>query len=496
VLRAPRRVDLVGLRWARGERLEAQVRARRAGGAWTPWMPLPPAGDHAPDGRAAPSGTQPAWTGPADLLQLRLRGRARGLEARFVRARPTATLARRASARLAARAREASAPPRIISRAEWGAAAVPPRAAPAYGQVQLAFIHHTVTRNDYAPEDSAAIVLGIARFHVDGNEWNDIGYNFLVDRFGQVFEGRAGGVDQAVIGAQSQGYNSVSTGIGCLGDFTAISQSPQAMDALARLVGWKLSLHAVPVQGPVTVVSLGGESNAYPAGTLVTFQRISGRRDGDRTACPGDALYAQLDDLRRRALAYAGPPASTLGLSIPAKVRGVVALPASGVLRLADGSSPEGLAVTVEHRATGSAAWVALGGAPCAADGRWATSLAVPRSGTVRAVYPGDGAHPRVESPLVSLTVLPRLTIRLSARRVRAGRALRVSGTLSPAAGRVAVLLERKVGRRYVRVQRKQIRVGRAGRYATLVRPRRSGVHRVTIAAPGAVARRLVVVRR
>ena len=73
-------------------------------------------------------------------------------------------------------------------------------------------MHHTVNANDYGPEDSAAIVLGIARYHRDHNGWNDIGYNFLVDQYGQIFEGRAGGIDLAIVGAQAQGFNSVSTG--------------------------------------------------------------------------------------------------------------------------------------------------------------------------------------------------------------------------------------------------------------------------------------------
>ena len=129
-----------------------------------------------------------------------------------MRALPTA---RRAACRAAPRAaaREAgppggAAPPPIIPRSEWGGDSVPPRAGPLYGEVQIAFVHHTVTANDYAPEDSAAIVLGIARYHRNTNGWNDIGYNFLVDQYGQIFEGRAGGIDQAIVGAQAQGWNS------------------------------------------------------------------------------------------------------------------------------------------------------------------------------------------------------------------------------------------------------------------------------------------------
>ena len=99
VYAAPRRFDLIGLRWARGSHADAQVRARRRGGGWTPWVPLHAAGDHGPDGARAPAGTEPAWTGSADLFQLRLRGRPRGLRARFVRSAPGAATARRRAAR-------------------------------------------------------------------------------------------------------------------------------------------------------------------------------------------------------------------------------------------------------------------------------------------------------------------------------------------------------------------------------------------------------------
>ena len=110
-------------------------------------------------------------------------------------------------------------------------------------------------------------MLAIARYHIDHNGWNDLGYNFVVDRYGQVFEGRAGGVDLAIVGAQAQGYNSVSTGVACLGTFTAEAWTEEGMEAVAHLIGWKLSLHAVPVAGEVTVTSAGGEANRYPAGT-------------------------------------------------------------------------------------------------------------------------------------------------------------------------------------------------------------------------------------
>ena len=231
---------------------------------------------------------------------------------------------------------------------------MPPRGAPSYGQVQLAFVHHTVNANDYAPEESAAIVLGIAKYHRDHNGWNDLGYNFLVDQYGQIFEGRAGGIDQAIVGAQAQGFNSVSTGVACLGTYMTVAQTEAGMDALARLIGWKLSLHGIPTAGAVTVTSAGGETNKFAAGTPVTFQRISGHRDGNATSCPGDVLYTQLPDLRVRAARYAGPVSGLSARASSTKQRGAALTTLSGVLRFPDGSSPVGLPVQLLYTPSGA----------------------------------------------------------------------------------------------------------------------------------------------
>jgi hypothetical protein len=489
VLRAPRRFDLIGLRWARGGSLEAQVRARRRGGGWTPWLPLHRSGDHAPDGAAAPAGTEPAYTGAADVFQLRLRGSARALRARFVRAQPTARAARhltgrRARSRVRAH-RSQSSLPTIVSRSEWGGDSVPPRAAPSYGEVQAAFVHHTVTSNDYAPEESAGIVLGIARYHRDSNGWNDIGYNFLVDQYGQVFEGRAGGIEQPVVGAQAQGYNSVSTGIACIGTFTSVPQSEAGLEALAHLIGWKLSLHGVPTEGTVVVASRGGPTNRYPSGTPVTLQRIPGHRDGDSTSCPGEVLYGQLADLRARATRYAGPLA---GLTVRASSTRIRTRPVklSGRLAFPDGSSPAGAPLDIEFAVPG-APFEPVAGTVCAADGSWTASVPLTVSGLIRAAFRGDGVRQPLASSPVAIRVLPTLRLGLSSHRVRHGRAIAISGTISPtpASGRVEVRVERLVGRRWIRVQRKRIFV-RGGRYLTRAKLRRKGLYRVSVLVPGA----------
>jgi hypothetical protein len=478
VLRAPRRFDLMGLVWGHGSHAEAQLRTRKSGGRWTRWVTLHLLGDHGPDHGRLPAGTDPAFTGAADEFQLRLRGAPRNLRARFVRAQPAA----RVATRLARRA-QAGAPPSIIPRAAWGGDSVPPREPPIYGEVQIAFVHHTVTANDYAPEESPGIVLAIARYHRNSQGWNDIGYQFLVDKYGQIFEGRAGGVDQAVVGAQAQGWNSTSTGIACLGDFTSIAQTPEGMDSLARLIGWKLSVHGVPTTGEVTVVSAGGETNRYPAGTPVTFQRISGHRDGNNTSCPGNVLYTQLDQLRTAAAQFAGP---TSGITIyaPKQVRGVKTIEISGSLRFPDGSSSDAAPLTVEYLpAVAGAAWRSLATTVASFDGSWSASAELPGSGSLRAVFAGDRTRGQLASPPRKITVLARLNVSLSRKRIRLGSRARVRGSADPAT-KVRLMLDVRRRRRWLRTRTRLVRV-RRGAYNTVVRPRGRGKYRVTVQVGG-----------
>jgi hypothetical protein len=488
VLRAPRRFDLIGLRWARGSHAEAQVRARRRGGRWTEWAALPDAADHGPDHSRPVAGTDPAFVGAADEFQVRLRGAPRALRARFVRALPTATAARRLGRRLRrrrgfARAAQAGAPPVMIMRPEWGADAVPPREPPQYSAVHMALVHHTVTANDYGPEDSAGIVLGIARYHRDTNGWNDIGYNFLVDKYGQIFEGRAGGIDQAVVGAQAQGWNSSSTGIACLGSFTSVTNTPEGMDAVARLIGWKLTIHGVPVQGTVVLTSIGGAENKYPAGSQATFQRIGGHRDGCSTACPGNALYGQLAALRAAAAQYAG---TGLSIGTVGEIRGLKPIEVSGALRFQDGTSAAGLPIALEFQAVG-AYYEPLASVVTAADGTWRTTVTFPESGRVRAIFPGDAARGRLESLPQRVTVLARLSVKLARRRYRFGKSFTVRGTAEPAET-VRVVLQRRGRRRWVRERNRVLRV-RKGKFKMKLRPRSRGKYRLVVQV-GRVKRR------
>jgi hypothetical protein len=490
---APRRFDLIGVGWRRGSRAEVQVRARRLGGRWTRWTHLHDAGDHGPDAAPGAAGSEPVWTGAADQFQLRVRGHARGLEARFVRAAPAAAAIRR-RAGISARRRQVAGGPPIITRTMWGGDTVTPRATPSYGQVQLAFVHHTVNANDYAPEESAAMVLAIAKYHRDHNGWNDLGYNFIVDQYGQIFEGRAGGIELAIVGAQAQGFNSVSTGVACLGTYTDIAQSEAGMDALARLIGWKLSYHGIPTSGAVTVTSAGGETNKFRAGTPVTFERISGHRDGNATSCPGDELYAQLPDLRVRAARYAGPVAGVTVRAASTNLRGTRTAILSGVLRFADGSSPLNAPVEILY-STGGSAYSPIASARAGADGSWTATVELITTGRIRARFPGDATRAALESSSLSIKIVPRIDINLSSKRIRRGRRVAVSGVVWPQPPKAAtLLLERKVGRRYKRIRKRRLPV-RDNRYLRYLRPNRRGLYRATVIVDGTSVRRYFRVR-
>jgi N-acetylmuramoyl-L-alanine amidase-like protein len=500
VVRAPKRFDLVGLSWRRepaGER-RAKIRVRAAGGRWGRWTAMAP--DH-----AGGAGAEPVWAGGADAYQLRLDGRPRGLRARFVNATGSATagdrlrtaLRRTAHGALAAIAgtsarAQTTAPgsrgaPAIIPREAWGGDQCRPRAVPSYGTVQLGYVHHTVNANSYAPQDSAAVVLSICRYHRNENGWRDIGYNFLVDRYGQIFEGRAGGIDQPVIGAQAQGYNGVSTGVANLGTFSQERQTEAGVAATAELLAWKLSLHGAPVSGRVSVTSAGGPSSRYRAGRLVTFDRIAGHRDADKTSCPGEALFAQLPQIRAQAAALApqyafAPPSSAVSLEATDRTLDFPqAAQLSGRASTLDGAPLGGAPISVQSVA--GTRFLTLARATTNADGTWSAPLLTQYSRSVRAVATLPD-QTLVSSPRVELRVAPRLRVR-APDRVTARRRFTVSGSMRPRRATVVLEIAREgTDRRMHTVARVRVRV-RRGRFAAPVTLRRAALHRLRVTFAG-----------
>jgi uncharacterized protein with LGFP repeats len=316
-VRAPKRFNVVGFRWDGGAEPAIAVRVRKEGEAWGDWTSVPAHSDGAPDPHAseasAGGASEPVWAGEADYLQYRLSNRPPGLRLHFINTTGTATVLDRIETGLRSGVNQglvtlaslttASAGPRrpeIVSRRRWGAGDCRPRTGASRGRVRVAFVHHTVTANAYTRSEAKSMVLGICRYHRNVNGWNDIGYNFLVDRFGRIFEGRRGGIRRAVVGAHTEGFNAQSTGVAALGTFSSRRLPGPAVRQLAQLIRWKLKQHGAGTGGRPRLTSAGGSTNRYRAGKRVRFKRVSGHRDASPTACPGDALYRQLGAVRRR----------------------------------------------------------------------------------------------------------------------------------------------------------------------------------------------------
>ena len=284
------RFNMVGVHWQGSGNVAYRTRA--AGGSWSAWRTA--------DADDIQHGWQLGnldWVGTADTIRFRTEGRVTRLRAYYVWSPPEKLLARRLLI--------ANVPP-IIPRLSWGANESIRRVPPAYaGAIHFAVVHHTAGSNNYTAAQSAAIVRGIEIYHVEGNGWDDIGYNLLVDKYGQVFEGRYGGVDRPVIGAHAEGFNTGSVGVAVIGDYTSAHLPAAAKAALEQVLAWRLDLaHIDPLS---SFQWLSGGNPRFPRNVPVFLRAIAGHRDTGYTDCPGDALYAELPQIAKDVAALGGP---------------------------------------------------------------------------------------------------------------------------------------------------------------------------------------------
>ena len=295
------RFTLAGVSWRGSGRVA--LRTRSTGGRWSAWRPAAPEAEDGPDAgspeqrRAGWRLGNPFWVGPSDRLEARVAGNVTRVRAQLVWS---------PEVRIPLRVPSSTGTPPIMPRLSWGADESIRRGPPTYAPaVRFAIVHHTAGRNDYSRAEAAAIVKGIQLFHVQGNGWNDIGYNFLVDRFGTIYEGRFGGIDRNVVGAHALGFNTGSVGIALLGTYGDAKPSAAAQDAIARLIAWRLDLAHVDPTSFLTFIS--GGSERYANGIPVLLSAVSGHRDTGFTECPGNALYSRLGAIAASARALGGP---------------------------------------------------------------------------------------------------------------------------------------------------------------------------------------------
>jgi hypothetical protein len=272
------------------------IRARERGtGQWSAWFELRDDG-HGPDPDADEAqrsrrGTGLIIVGDSDAVEARIELHGgdvpRGLQIELIDpgespADATVGLA------LPGTAAAATPKPTIHTRVDWGADESMRGSPPEYGDVRGAFVHHTDGTNSYTEADVPGIIRGIYAYHVEGRGWRDIGYNFLVDKFGRIWEGRYGGIEEPVIGAHVTSYNRYSTGMAVLGNYISKEPEPAVMTALQKLISWKFGMHEVNVWGTVS----------YP--DLQTLPTVAGHRDGGSTECPGTSLYNRLRAIRSK----------------------------------------------------------------------------------------------------------------------------------------------------------------------------------------------------
>ncbi|MEU0315269.1 N-acetylmuramoyl-L-alanine amidase [Nocardioides sp. NPDC006273] len=308
----------VGLTWAPGavvpeDAVGADVRTL-VDGTWSDWQALDVhIDDHAPDPASAEAegsrpGTMEAVVGEVDQVQTRLRltGAQVPADLRLAVITPGETATTRSESPEIApggvgRVEEGEAAtlsagadtgePSIYSRRQWGAdERVREAGPPKYHEVRGGFVHHTVNTNSYTTEQVPGIIRSIYTYHVQSRGWRDIGYNFLLDKFGRIWEGRYGGVDRPVVGAHTSGYNGHGFGASAIGNFDTVAPPTALVDAFSTLFAWKLSLHGVR-----------GDQGSTRMGDRTFSHAIMGHRDAGSTACPGRYLYPELSTIRSQA---------------------------------------------------------------------------------------------------------------------------------------------------------------------------------------------------
>jgi hypothetical protein len=205
-------------------------------------------------------------------------------------------------------ARAVSAP-RIITRAEWGADESIRTSGRAFAPLRKLIVHHTASPNN--PSNPPGVVRDMYRYHVVDRGYADLGYNFVIDHRGNIYEGRWArnyapgeihdGEDEdglGVMAAHAEGVNAGSCGVVLIGDFSSRQPTDAAVNALVQLLAWKASRHQIDPWDAETYTGLFGQVRKFP--------NIVGHRTVGFTVCPGNGLNGKLDAVRGSVKALAG----------------------------------------------------------------------------------------------------------------------------------------------------------------------------------------------
>ncbi|XVU21949.1 N-acetylmuramoyl-L-alanine amidase [Actinoplanes sp. CA-054009] len=337
---ATKQFSMVTVSWAdpkAAPKGTVQVRTRSsATGAWSGWESLAvaeAAADRPSEVAHVRGRTEPLWAGPSDGVAARIQGAtAAGLPAglRLNLIDPDAPPAAGAGGGMlaepstpasgAAATPEATANPVVakaampamVTRAQWGAdeTTVKAPAEVATEGVKMVWVHHSGFGNNETCANSPKIIRSIMAADITEG-FDDIGYNFIVDKCGTLYEGRKGSATKAVIGAHTVGFNTASVGVALLGDYTSVRPYDNALNKIAQLAAARLTAYGFD-PGTTADMIEGVDGRIWPKGSTVTFPRVSGHKDGEKvttdvassgylTECPGAMMYPLLGAIRGKA---------------------------------------------------------------------------------------------------------------------------------------------------------------------------------------------------
>lgn len=303
---------VAGVSWDSEQATPEDIKVRvREAGVWSDWQALEP-NDEGPDAgteeyerASAVTGTDPIVTDGADAIQVSVDAAPDGAnpELQLTVIDPGTSPADGVvveSTPLSS-ASAASSRPAIVSRAAWGAKESLRSCTPSVAStLKAATIHHTAGSNNYTASQAAGVVRGIYAYHTQSLGWCDIGYNFLVDKFGTVYEGRYGGVDRPVRGAHAGGFNNETFGVSAMGNYETAAAPPAMVASITRVIAWKLGLYRLNPNGTTRLTSAGGTSK-YSTGREVQLPVVFAHRDIGQTSCPGRNIYSQMAAIRNEA---------------------------------------------------------------------------------------------------------------------------------------------------------------------------------------------------
>lgn len=232
--------------------------------------------------------------------------------------------------------------PVIRPRADWAADRPVRGELVAEDDVRFLLVHHTASTNDYGPDEVAAQIRGFYEFHTGPDKgWPDVAYNFFVDRYGGIWEGRQGSLAGAVRGDATGGSQGFSQLCSLIGNFQEGPVTAEQQASLTQLLAWLAERHGIDTTPGATVTFTSRGSNKWPAGQEVTARTIAGHRDMSLTSCPGDQAYALVPEtlpagaslLRSEAAAAtsttAPPPTAPAATAAPATATTATIAPAT-----------------------------------------------------------------------------------------------------------------------------------------------------------------------